>query len=200
MGRLLTATSILATLAICACGRAPGPGPAASASSPAPSPAAPSDPAADVAAANQLPEGQVNFRVCLSNALDARDPAPLDIPTGTIFESWGKKDGDERNPKLDADMLKPDAVRYEVVLVRPLRLSKQQPCAETVAQTAHSDIFEWRRPLVRRSQDLQFQVIGVENHMAFPLKDRLGGIIKAGLIFGYSTGDIGHPRQMKEEG
>lgn len=156
--------------------------------------------AADQTQADRLPQGAPNFRVCRASALDARDPAPLEVPPGVIFISWGRKAGDERNPVLDADMLKPGAVRYVVVLSQGVTLTRDQPCAQTVAQTTRSDLFEWRMPLVRKSDDLQFQVTGVENHMAFPLKNRLGDWVKAGLVFGYPTADIGHPRPMKEEG
>ena len=155
--------------------------------------------AADLTAANQLPADTPNFRVCRGSPLDARDPAPLTLPAGVIFDSWGRKNGDERNPKLDPDALKPDAVRFVVVLAKPVNLTTAQPCAETVAQTAQSEIFEWRMPLVRKVQDLQFQITAVENHMAYPLTNRLGGIVKAGIVFGYPTADIGHPRQMRED-
>ncbi|MGA0600549.1 hypothetical protein ACO2Q3_07575 [Caulobacter sp. KR2-114] len=173
--------------------------PASASIAPAPAPPSPADLAADLQAARQLPADVANFRVCRGSALDARDPAPLTLPAGVIFDSWGRKDGDERNPRLDADALKPDAVRYVVVLARPVTLTTAQPCAETVAQTAHSDLFEWRMPLVRKAQDLQFQITAVENHMAYPLTDRLGAVVKAGIVFGYPTADIGHPRQMREE-
>jgi hypothetical protein len=96
-------------------------------------------------------------------------------------------------------MLAPDAVRYVVVLGRPITLSRAAPCAQTVAQAALSPIYEWTMPLVRNSQDLQFQVAGVENHMAFPLTDRLGDLVKKGLIFGFPTADIGNPRLLKSE-
>ena len=49
-------------------------------------------------------------------------------------------------------------------------------------QTAHSDIFEFTQPLVRRSQDLQFAGYGVENHMAWPLTNRLGELVKKAII------------------
>lgn len=187
---------------LAACGPQGG---ASTNASPAPPPASvsvspPRDLATDLAEAERLPDGLANFRVCRASALDTRDPAPLELPAGVIFISWGKKAGDERNPVLDADMLKPGAVRYVVVLSRPVSLTKDRPCAETVAQAALSGLFEWNLPLVRKAQDLQFQVTGVENHMAFPLKTRLGDWVKAGLVFGYPTADIGHPRQMKEEG
>jgi hypothetical protein len=100
---------------------------------------------------------------------------------------------------LDTDALKPDAVRYVVVLEKPVTLSPATPCAVTEARMARSSLFGWQMPLVRKAWNLQFAVIGVENHMAYPLQDRLGGVVKAGLIFGYPTDDIGHPRQMKEE-
>jgi len=96
-------------------------------------------------------------------------------------------------------MLGPDAIRYVVVLDRSLTLSKAAPCAETVAQAALSPIYDWRLPLVRESQDLQFQVADVENHMAFPLTDRLGDLVRQGLIFGYPTDDIGNARALKDE-
>lgn len=185
-----------------ACGARDGATTAATAITPTPTAAAasPDALAADLAIADRLPENAPNFRVCRASALDTRDPAPLDVPAGAIFISWGKKSGDERNPILDADMLKPGALRYVVVLRRPVTLTTVQPCAETQAQGALSGIFEWRMPLVRKSQDLQFQMAGMENHMAFPLKTRLGDWVKAGLVFGYPTADIGHPRPMKEDG
>lgn len=187
---------------LCACGPNREPTtdtPAATPASTAPV-VTPESLAADLAEAERLPRGATNFKLCRASALDTRDPAPLEVPAGVIFISWGRKAGDERNPLLDADMLKPGAVRYVVVLSRAVTLTRDQPCALTVAQTARSDLFEWRMPLVRKSQDLQFQVTGVENHMAFPLKNRLGDWVKAGLVFGYPTADIGNPRPMKEEG
>jgi len=158
----------------------------------------PPDLAADNAAAAQTPKDQPNFRVCQAKWLDA-DNAPLAIPAGTIFESWGRKNGDERNPKLDADMLKPGAIRYVVVLDQPITLSKATPCGTVVAQTAQSGLYESYLPLVRNSLDLQFQVAGVENHMAFPLTGRIGEVVKKGSLFGYPTADIGNPRQLKDE-
>lgn len=192
----------LAVLMLVGCGGKPATTPAASIAGAAPEaapPPSPADLAADLKIANQLPADTPNFRVCRGSPLDARDPAPLTLPVGVIFDSWGRRNGDERNPKLDPDALKPDAVRWVVVLARPVSLTTVKPCAETVAQTAQSGIFEWRMPLVRRSQDLQFQITAVENHMAYPLTDRLGGVVKAGLVFGYPTADIGHPRPMRED-
>jgi hypothetical protein len=162
-------------------------------------PAAAPDIAADTAAAAQTPKDQPNFRVCMSSSLDSGASAPLLVPAGVIFESWGRKKGDERNPDLDSSMLSPGAVRYVVVLDRPVTLSTSTPCAETVAQALLSPIYEWNLPLARGSQELQFQVAGVENHMAFPLTDRLGDLVKKGLIFGYSTADIGNPRELKDD-
>jgi len=171
------------------------------AAAPSPVPALPAGPtAADIADAAKVPKDTPNFRVCLSNAASAQDALPLKVPAGVIFDSWGRKSGDERNPKLDSDMLKPGAVRWAVVLARPVTLTKAEPCADTVAQTALSFIFDWKLPLVRKSQELQFQATGVENHMAFPLTSRLGDLVKKGLIFGYSTGDIGNPRALREDG
>jgi hypothetical protein len=160
-------------------------------------PAAAPDIAADTAAAAKTPKDQPNFRVCLSSSLDKTDGPPLLVPAGVIFESWGRRKGDERNPALDSSMLSPGAIRYVVVLDRPVTLSTSTPCAETVAQALLSPIYEWNLPLARGSQELQFQVAGVENHMAFPLTDRLGDVVKRGLIFGYSTADIGNPRELK---
>jgi hypothetical protein len=96
-------------------------------------------------------------------------------------------------------MLALGSIRYVVVLDRPTILSKATPCAVTVAQTALSAPYEWTLPLVRSSLDQQFQVTGVEGHMAFPLTDRLGDLVKRGLIFGYPTADIGNPRMLKDE-
>jgi hypothetical protein len=188
----------LGVTALVSCGPKQGAAPAAPASTNA-APQTPPDIAADTAAAAQTPKDRPNFRVCLSNSLDNSDGAPLTVSAGVIFESWGKQKGDERNPDLDANMLAPDAIRYQVVLDQPVVLSKQTPCAETVAQTVLSPIYEWTLPLVRLSLDQQFQVIGVENHMAFPLTDRLGDLVKRGLIFGYPTADIGNPRQLVRE-
>jgi hypothetical protein len=182
--------------ALVSCG--PKPKPPAPSEAPVAAPAAPNL-AGDTAAAASLPADQPNFRVCLSSA-DAAAGPPLTVPAGVIFISWGRKNGDERNPVLDAGMLKPGTVRYAVVLSRPVTLSTAAPCAETIAQTAHSDIFEFTQPLVRKSQDLQFAGYGVENHMAWPLTNRLGEVVKKALIYGYPTADIGHPRQLKEEG
>ena len=159
----------------------------------------PPDIAADTAAAAQTPKDRPNFRVCLSNSLDATDSPPLTVRAGAIFESWGRKKGDERNPSLDANMLAPGSIRYVVVLDQPVTLSRATPCSETVAQTALSAPYQWTLPLVRNSLDQQFQVIGVDGHMAFPLTDRLGDLVKRGLIFGYPTADIGNPRTLKDE-
>ncbi len=199
MRKSLLAMSAIALLA--ACNSKPPTSPAETAAGAATTAAAPSptDLEADLKTANALPADAPNFRVCRGSPLDARDPAPLTLPTGVIFDSWGRRNGDERNPKLDPDALKPDAIRFVVVLVKPVTLTTAQPCAETVAQTAQSGIFEWHMPLVRKAQDLQFQITAVENHMAYPLTDRLGGIVKAGIVFGYPTADIGHPRQMRED-
>jgi hypothetical protein len=158
------------------------------------------DVAADAAAAARTPKDQPNFRVCLSNSLDnGADDAPLAVPAGAIFISWGDKKGDERNPSLDANQLAPGAIRYVVVLDRPVTLSKATPCDETVAQAATSALYEWYLPLVRNSQTLQFQVYGVENHLSYPLTDRLGDLVKRGVIFGYPTADIGNPRMLNAE-
>jgi len=190
---------VLAAVALASCGPKPdanapsAPVTAAQLATPAP------DIAADTAAAAQTPKDQPNFRVCLSNSLDKEGGPPLTVPAGAIFESWGVKKGDERNPSLDPNMLAPDAIRYVVVLDRPITLSKTTPCAQTVAQTVQSPIYEWKMPLVRGSQDLQFQVAGVENHMAFPLTDRLGVLVKQGLIFGFPTADIGNPRVLRND-
>jgi hypothetical protein len=195
------AASALAAVALASCGPKPDANAASGPTSAAPTqPATPApDIAADTAAAAQTPKDQPNFRVCLSNSLDQTDGAPLIVPAGVIFGSWGVKKGDERNPSLDANMLAPDAIRYVVVLDRPVTLSKSTPCAETVAQAALSAIYEWKLPLVRNSQNLQFQVAGVENHMAFPLTDRLGGLVKKGLIFGFPTANIGNPRALRTD-
>jgi hypothetical protein len=195
---------LLATIALASCGpkavvtnAAPS---AAASNAPAAEPVTPPpDIAADTAAAAQTPKDQPNFRVCLSNSLDATDSPPLTVAAGVIFESWGRKKGDERNPSLDANMLALGSIRYVVVLDRPTILSKATPCAVTVAQTALSAPYEWTLPLVRSSLDQQFQVTGVEGHMAFPLTDRLGDLVKRGLIFGYPTADIGNPRMLKDE-
>ena len=187
---------LLAAALLASCG--PDPRSNAAGSSVAATPPPP-DIAADTAAAARTPKDQPNFRICLSSSLDRDDPAPLAVPAGVIFESWGRKKGDERNPDLDANSLSPGAIRYVVVLQRPVNLSRTTPCAETVAQTALSPTYDWNLPLVRLSQDLQFQVAGVENHMAFPLTDRLGELVKRGLIFGYPTADIGDPRPLKDE-
>jgi hypothetical protein len=208
MNRRLVGVLAAAAFAPCAivlssCGPRPGASAEANTAPSAPPPVAatpPPDIAADTVAATRAPSDRPNFRVCLSSSLDGADWPPLTVPAGVIFESAGRKSGDERNPALDAEVLRPDAVRYVVVTDRPVTLSKAAPCAETVAQTALSDLYEWRMPLVRGAQSLQFQVAGVENHMAFPLADRLGDLVKKGLIFGYSTADIGHPRALKEEG
>jgi hypothetical protein len=160
---------------------------------------APPDILADQAAAARMPRDQPNFRVCLQAALTQGDFAPLGVPAGVIFISWGKKKGDERNPSLDPNMLDPGAVRYVVVLDRAVTVSKATPCAETIAQAATSMDFQWRMPLVRKSQDLQFQVTGVEGHMAWPLTDRLGDLVKKGAIFGYPTADIGATRALHDE-
>jgi hypothetical protein len=170
-----------------------------SVAAPSAAPAAPPDIAADTAAAALTPKDQPNFRVCLSSSLDSAGGPPLAVPAGAIFESWGRRKGDERNPDLDANMLSPGAIRYVVLLDRPVTLSRAMPCAEAVAQAALSPAYDWNLPLVRRGQDLQFQVAGVENHMAFPLTDRLGDLVKRGLIFGYPTADIGNPRALKNE-
>jgi hypothetical protein len=203
--RLKAAVAALGLVALAACSPKAGstpaaPGATAIADAPPAAAPTPDELLADLKTANALPADTPNFRVCRGSPLDAKDPAPLTLPAGVIFDSWGKRNGDERNPKLDADMLKPGAVRWVVVLVKPMTLTVAAPCAETVAQTAHSDLFEWHMPLVRKSQDLQFAVTAVENHMAFPLKDRLGEVVKAGIVFGYPTADIGHPRQMREDG
>lgn len=190
-------------IALAACGQA-GKDAAKTPDAPPPSPTAAAAPAGptpeDIAAAATVPKDRPNFRICLSNAPSAQDALPLTIPAGVIFDSWGRRNGDERNPALDADMLKPGAVRYAVVVAKPVTLTRAAPCAETVAQTALSFIFEWKLPLVRHSQDLQFQATGVENHMAFPLTNRLGDLVKKGLIFGYPTGNIGNPRALREDG
>ena len=192
-------------LALASCGPKPADQAAAPASLPASladagaNAAAPPDLAADAALAAKMPKDQQNFRVCASNSLDAGDFAPLEMPAGVVFISWGRKAGDERNPKLDSNMLAPGAVRYVVVLAKPVTLTKAAPCAMTIAQAATSTDFEWRLPLVRQSQDLQFQATGVEDHMAFPLTNRLGELVKKGLIFGYPTADIGATRTLHQE-
>jgi hypothetical protein len=191
------ASAILTAIALASCGPKPDANSPASAAPAAVTPAP--DIAADTAAAAQTPKHQPNFRVCLSNSLDQAGGSPLTVPAGVIFESWGRKKGDERNPSLDPNMLAPDAIRYVVVLDGPVILSKATPCAQTVAQAALSPIYEWKMPLVRSSQELQFQVAGVERHMAFPLTDRLGNLVKKGLIFGFPTADIGNPRGLKNE-
>jgi hypothetical protein len=203
IGRLAS-LALVAALALASCG--PSPGNSASANvtvtslTPPPPPPPPSaqDIAADTAAAAQTPKDQPNFRVCLAQSLDS-DAAPLAIPAGAVFESWGRKKGDERNPDLDANMLAPGSIRYVVVLDQPLTLSKATPCGETVAQSVLSDVYQWSLPLVRLSDDQQFQVIGVDGHMANPLTDHLGDVVKKGLIFGYPTADIGHPRALQNE-
>jgi hypothetical protein len=182
--RLLS--TIPAALALSACG--PKPAPSADAPSLAEVAAqatAPPDILADQAAAARTPRNQPNFRICLQATLTEGDFAPLDVPAGVIFISWGRKKGDERNPSLVSNMLEAGAVRYVVVLDRAVTLAKAAPCAETIAQAATSMDFQWRMPLVRQSQDLQFQVTGVEDHMAWPLTDRLGDLVKKGAIFGY---------------
>jgi hypothetical protein len=200
--RLALASSALA-IALAACGPKPNANTAAAAAAaPAANEAgAPAEPApdlaADAAAAAQTPKDQPNFRVCLASSL--ADAAPLTVPAGVIFESWGRKKGDERNPSLDPNMLAPDAIRYVVILDRPMSLSKATPCAETVAQAVVTPIYDWKMPLVRHSQDLQFGVAGVENHMAFPLTDRLGDLVKKDLIYGFPTADIGNPRLLKND-
>ena len=192
-------------LALAACGPKPADQAASSTAPPASladagaNAVAPPDVVADAAVAAKMPKDQPNFRVCASNALDAGDFAPLEAPAGVVFISWGKKAGDERNPKLDSNMLAPGAVRYVVVLAKPVTLTKAAPCAETIARAATSVDFDWRLPLVRQSQDLQFQVTGVEDHMAFPLTNRLGELVKKGLIFGYPTADIGAARALHQE-
>jgi hypothetical protein len=192
------ASAAFAAMALASCGPRPDANTAAPAANEAAAPAAPApDLAADAAAAAQTPKDQPNFRVCLSSSLS--DAAPLTVPAGVIFESWGRKKGDERNPSLDPNMLAPDAIRYVVILDRPIALSKTTPCAETVAQAVVTPIYEWKMPLVRISQDLQFGVAGVENHMAFPLTDRLGDLVKKGLIYGFPTADIGNPRLLKND-
>jgi hypothetical protein len=198
----LVASSTLTAFVLASCGPKADGNAAANASAstpPATVATPPADIAADTAAAAQTPKDQPNFRVCLSNSLDQTDSPPLTVPAGVIFESWGRKKGDERNPSLDPNALAPDAIRYVVVLDAPIVLSKATPCAQTVAQTVLSPIYEWTLPLVRNSQDLQFQVGGVENHMAIPLTDRLGDLVKRGLIFGFPTADIGNPRQLARE-
>lgn len=197
----ILAPSVLTALALASCGPKPDVNAASVSVSAAPAQPAtpPPDIAADAAAAAQTPKDQLNFRVCLSSSLDQTDGPPLSVPAGVIFESWGVKKGDERNPSLDPNMLAPDAIRYVVILDRPISLSKTTPCAETVAQAVVSPIYEWKMPLVRGGQNLQFQVAGVENHMAFPLTDRLGDLVKKGLIFGFPTADIGNPRLLKND-
>jgi hypothetical protein len=198
---VLLAAAVSTALALGCCGptRAGAAAGQPASAGPAATATPPPDIEADTAAAAQTPRDQPNFRVCLSRSLDQADSPPLTVPAGVIFESWGRKKGDERNPSLDPNMLAPDAVRYVVVLGRPITLSRAAPCAQTVAQAALSPIYEWTMPLVRNSQDLQFQVAGVENHMAFPLTDRLGDLVKKGLIFGFPTADIGNPRLLKSE-
>jgi hypothetical protein len=201
MKRKAAAAVVLAACALASCGQnenetvtlinAPPPPPQAAATPPP-------DMSVDVAAAALTPKDQPNFRVCLAKWLDS-DGAPLTVPAGAIFESWGRKNGDERNPTLDADMLKPGAIRYVVVLDQPITLSKATPCGVVIAQAAQSGLYEWFLPLTRNSLGLQFQVAGVENHMAFPVTGRLGEVVKKGAIFGYPTADIGNPRMLADE-
>jgi hypothetical protein len=197
----ILALALPAVFVLASCGPTPAVNtPVVPAASQAAAPAEPApDLAADAAAATQTPKDQPNFRVCLSSSLDQTDAAPLAVPAGAIFESWGRKKGDERNPSLDPNMLAPDAIRYVVILDRPISLSKATPCAETVAQAVVTPIYDWKMPLVRHSQDLQFGVAGVENHMAFPLTDRLGDLVKKDLIYGFPTADIGNPRLLRND-
>jgi len=171
-----------------------------------PPPAAPSlvtvgaaaAPPEDFDAAAKLPTGQANLRICLPAYLDKEDWAPVTLPAGVIFESAGRKKGDERAPGIDSDAWKEGAIKYAVVLAKPVTLSKTAPCAATTAQTARSDLFGWSWPLVRRSQDLQFKAVGIESQMTAPGKDRVSDMIQKGQVYAYPSGDIGHQRALKE--
>lgn len=87
-----------------------------------------------------------NFKICVAGDSENFRSPQIVIPTGLLFESWGRLIGDLSNPTPDFAWQQSDLRNdhYGVVVTREVTLTKAKRCATTTAEVVLSQTWGWQ--------------------------------------------------------
>ena len=154
------------------------------------------------AAIKTVPPATGNFRVCLSTDIKDEPYSSVTVTPNVIFESHGRLIGDLRDSQPDNDYVTYDnRTHYAVITTTRFTLTKAKPCLVVPVRSALYDGMSWIFPLVRKSENMNFQALkvkGITIDRNGTLSGHLGDALDKGMLNATPVADIGNPVMLDD--